>query len=275
MKNLKLRVTSSRKEGFTLIELLLVIGIIGVIMGIVVVSVAPRRHFISARDSERLHASKQLQKAIYDHLIYTWEMSSAIQKGEENAKPICKESVSDAECAANGGVPLSSLPPTYITRIPVDVVMPADDGGTGYMVYQESGRPRVYSANMGKLEGDAPGGTITIAAEENCIAEAAYPIAVGVMPYSSPILVGTKLYVTNGLTSNVSAIDTSTDTKLIDIGVGSGPYSSPTLVGTKLYVANRFSNNVSVIDTLTDTEITKIDVGRDPDSTPTRVGTKL
>ncbi len=57
------------RKGFTVIELLLVIGVIAVIAGVVIVAVSPRKNFISARDAERKHSSKQLQQAIYAQLI--------------------------------------------------------------------------------------------------------------------------------------------------------------------------------------------------------------
>ena len=149
------------RKGFTLIELLLVIGVIAVIAGVVIVAVSPRKNFISARDAERKHSSKQLQQAIYAQLIDNWEMDAGVPECTEAnkatcSKPICKDDIDDAECTSNSGVPFSSLPPSYISELPVDVVMPANSRCTGYMVYQEVGRPKVYAANMGKLEGDTP-----------------------------------------------------------------------------------------------------------------------
>src|ERR1035437_1023513 len=82
-------------------------------------------------------------------------------------------------------------------------------------------------------------------------AKASSGISVGSSPLSSSV-VGTKLYVNNGSSNNVSVIDTATDTVLSTISVGSSPLSS-SVVGTKLYVNNGSSNNVSVIDTATDT----------------------
>ena len=145
------------RRGFTLIELLLVIGVIAVISGVVIVAIAPRKNFISARDAERKHSSKQLQQALYAHLVDEWELASGIEEGESNAKPICKAQYTGGDCPSNA-IPLNMLPPSYISSLPVDVVMPETEKCTGYMVYHDVGRPKVYSANLGKLEGDAPEG---------------------------------------------------------------------------------------------------------------------
>jgi len=150
--------TRKKREGFTLIELLLVVGVVSVVSGIVVVAVAPRKTFITARDLERRHASHQMSKAIATLQIDQWELPANIPEGEVNALPICriKAGFSDNDCINAGGVPLSMLPPEYIPEITKDIVMPVDSNCTGYMVYQEVGRPYVYSANLGKLEGDSP-----------------------------------------------------------------------------------------------------------------------
>ena len=158
MKKNPVPVLHKKYLGFTLIELILVIGVIAVVAGVVIVAIAPRKNFISARDAERKHSSKQLQQAIYSKLIDVWEMPAGIPDDEENAKPICRQTTSSIDCSENGGVDLSSLPPTYVAYLPVDIVMPSDSNCTGYMTYQEVGRPKVYSANMGKLEGDVPEG---------------------------------------------------------------------------------------------------------------------
>ena len=69
-----------------------------------------------------------------------------------------------------------------------------------------------------------------------------------------PINVGTYAYISNSGSSNVSVIDTATDTVIATVNVGSDPHGvavSPD--GLNVYVANAGSDSVSVIDTATNT----------------------
>ncbi len=65
---------------------------------------------------------------------------------------------------------------------------------------------------------------------------------------------GTKVYVANSGSDNISVIDTTNNTVIATGNVGSIPVgvaASPD--GTHVYVANNASNNVSVINTTTNT----------------------
>ena len=76
---------------------------------------------------------------------------------------------------------------------------------------------------------------------------------------------GTKVYVTNEFSNNVSVIDTETNTVTATVKVRIWPYGiavSPD--GTKVYVTNLGNNKVSVIDTATNTVITNVPVGSIP-----------
>jgi YVTN family beta-propeller protein len=97
-------------------------------------------------------------------------------------------------------------------------------------------------------------------------------ISVGTEPVYAT-LVGTKLYVSNKLSSSVSVIDTLTDDIVQTIAVGNGPEMS-VLVGNKLFVNNLNSGTVSVINTLTDSVTNTITVGTGPYFS-TVVGTKI
>ena len=60
---------------------------------------------------------------------------------------------------------------------------------------------------------------------------------------------GSRVYVANRGTNNVTVIDTGADSVLADVSVGAAPHGvSVTPDGTKVYVANMENNNVSVID---------------------------
>jgi YVTN family beta-propeller protein len=91
-------------------------------------------------------------------------------------------------------------------------------------------------------------------------------ISVGTTPISSTV-VGTKLYVNNKNSNNVSVIDTITDTVLstFTIPILNTLFSS-TVVGSKLYI-NSFTQErdgntifISIIDTTTDTVVSTISI---------------
>jgi YVTN family beta-propeller protein len=76
---------------------------------------------------------------------------------------------------------------------------------------------------------------------------------------------GSKVYVANWASNNVSAIDTATNKVIATIAVGSEPFGvAVTPDGCKVYVANGASSNVSVIDTATNTVTAAITVGSGP-----------
>lgn len=73
-------------------------------------------------------------------------------------------------------------------------------------------------------------------------------------------LVGTKLYVSNNHSANLTVIDTMTDQVVATIPVGAYPELS-VVMDTKLYVNNLISNSVSVVDTTTDSVVKTITGG--------------
>jgi len=77
------------------------------------------------------------------------------------------------------------------------------------------------------------------------------PFAVAITPD------GTRAYVTNIDSDDVSVINTATNMTVgLPIPVGDGPIGvAITPDGTRAYVANLFSGNVSVIDTATNTTV--------------------
>ena len=73
------------------------------------------------------------------------------------------------------------------------------------------------------------------------------------------------VYVVNGLSKNVSVIETNSNKVVATIPVGTDPAGvaiNPS--GTRAYVTNRYSNSVSVIDTSTNSVIKTIHVGSTP-----------
>ncbi len=76
---------------------------------------------------------------------------------------------------------------------------------------------------------------------------------------------GTRAYVANDGSNDVTVINTATDTVIANVPVGTAPRGvalDPT--GTFAYVGNRSSNDVSVIDTVSNTVVTTVAVGSAP-----------
>jgi YVTN family beta-propeller protein len=94
------------------------------------------------------------------------------------------------------------------------------------------------------------------------------PITVGLVPFGVAVTPdGSKVYVANQGSNNVSVIATATNTVVgSPITVGLVPFGvAVTPDGSKVYVANQFSNTVSVIATATNTVVgSPITVGKQP-----------
>lgn len=79
------------------------------------------------------------------------------------------------------------------------------------------------------------------------------------------IAVGTKVYILNDETENVSVINSATDTVQATIPVGYSLLNAE-FIANKLYMSSFYFGNVSIIDTLTDTFVSSIAVGSDPNT---------
>jgi YVTN family beta-propeller protein len=87
-------------------------------------------------------------------------------------------------------------------------------------------------------------------------------IPAGSFPFGSTV-VGTKIYVSNEQSHDVTVIDTMTDTAIATISVGGSPEFSTNVSG-KVYVPISEGGNVKVISSVTDTVIATIPVGNNP-----------
>jgi YVTN family beta-propeller protein len=91
------------------------------------------------------------------------------------------------------------------------------------------------------------------------VAVGAFPGGVAVNP------AGTRAYVANQNSNNVSVIDTASNTVVATVVVGTAPFGvAVNPAGTHAYVANVSSNNVSVIDTTSNTVVATVAVGTGP-----------
>jgi YVTN family beta-propeller protein len=91
-------------------------------------------------------------------------------------------------------------------------------------------------------------------------------VPTGSFPFDAAVTPdGTRVYVTNNGSNNVSVLDTATTTVVATVPVGTGPAGvAVTPDGTRVYVNNNQSNNVSVIDTATNTVVATVPVGNGP-----------
>lgn len=140
-----------KKRAFTLIEILVAIGIIGVLAGVTIQAIAPRKSILAATDSKRTQLARQLERAMYQYLVDFGELPNEgqIREGEANAKPVCVRGVSDSTCVNVDPI----LVPEYIAYLPEDDLETCALY-TGYKVYASSGRPQAYSNYLGKLPGE-------------------------------------------------------------------------------------------------------------------------
>jgi YVTN family beta-propeller protein len=122
---------------------------------------------------------------------------------------------------------------------------------------------KVYVTNQGNSESKSPNVAVITTATNMVTAR----IPVGRVEWASPMSVavtpdGSKVYVVNNASGDVSVIDTSTNTVIgSPITVGDRPRGvTVTPDSGKVYVANEFSNSVSVIATATNTVIATIPV---------------
>jgi prepilin-type N-terminal cleavage/methylation domain-containing protein len=160
-----LATTKQNLNGFTLIELLLVIGILGILTSIVILSVNPRRQLSLARDSQRRTDVTTILNAIYQYSIdndgaFPSTLSNTPSSGNGPVLNICKGTYANnggrctiiaAPNTANTGgvVSLRSLSGRYVAAIPTDPYWTTltSTGFTGYKVQRLSnGRLQVTAS---------------------------------------------------------------------------------------------------------------------------------
>lgn len=135
---------AGNRPGFTLAEILIVMGLMGIISSAVIVAINPARHLGSAADAKRHAEAKGLRDAFYQYLLDhgSYPNVAQIPEGAGNAKPICREGITDASC-----VNVDALVPDYLVAIPVD---PAEQNPlhTGYTLHLSVGRVEVTPAHL-------------------------------------------------------------------------------------------------------------------------------
>lgn len=148
-----------KRPGFTLIELLVAIAIMGMLAGIVINAINPKKSLEEAMNASRKHAIKQIESAMLQVLIDSKNLPSNIPSNKTSAKDICQETVTGDACTVTlTGVDLSILTGTYVAHVPVD---PAETGVeiTGYRVYRDGSFYKVCSPRIDPDCGGTGGGT--------------------------------------------------------------------------------------------------------------------
>lgn len=140
-----------KKHAFTLIEILVSVGIISILAGVTIQALAPRKTFLGATDTGRIHTARHIENSMYQFLIQEWTLpnESQIPEGEANAKQICAQGVVNSTCANID--PL--IAPEFIAYVPREDMEPCALYA-GFKTYKLAGRPRVIPRFLGKLPGD-------------------------------------------------------------------------------------------------------------------------
>jgi prepilin-type N-terminal cleavage/methylation domain-containing protein len=140
-----------RKAGFTLVEILLVLGIIGALMAIVVVSVNPNRQMGQARDVKRKSDINAILNAIYHYRLSNKGKSPGCLSDGDFITGIeyriCKSATHPACALDHRECSLSGLSGSYIPDIPVDPLQSAYARMTGYSIWMESNGRITVSAS--------------------------------------------------------------------------------------------------------------------------------
>lgn len=132
------RCNMKKSSGFTLLEILLVVAAIAILAGIVIVAINPAKQLAETRDAQRRSDVNTISSAVAQYMMKTGN-SLALSGGDACADAayngdgygICE---SGESC---GGVALDDfLMPDYIVAIPEDPSSEADDGFSGYTIFE-------------------------------------------------------------------------------------------------------------------------------------------
>lgn len=131
------------RRGFTIVEMLIVLGVFAIVAAIVVAAINPETQLADARGGVRRVHLREIENSLTNYVISGQSLTN-IPVGITNAKTICQQSVSAAECASAGGYSLSDLVPEFLVEVPKD---PYESGDTltGYGVYKVGSFIRICS----------------------------------------------------------------------------------------------------------------------------------
>jgi prepilin-type N-terminal cleavage/methylation domain-containing protein len=108
-------ISRTARAGFTLIELLIVIGILGVLSGVVIVSINPNKQLAEARNAKRESDLRVIVDAVYQYSVdHNGNFPPAVPL---TPTAICRSGV-NIDCS--GLVNLNILTGSYIAQLPYD-----------------------------------------------------------------------------------------------------------------------------------------------------------
>lgn len=110
----------------------MVMGIIALLAAIVITAINPSKQLANTRNSARQSDANTIVNAVYQYAIDTGKIPSTITATDT---PICKSTVDPipSDC-----VNLRMLTGTYLAGIPVDPLVPAGSGWTGYYIVKDA-----------------------------------------------------------------------------------------------------------------------------------------
>lgn len=108
-------ISRTARAGFTLIELLIVIGILGVLSGVVIVSINPNKQLAEARNAKRESDLRVIVDAVYQYSVdHNGNFPPTVPL---TPTAICRSGV-NIDCS--GLVNLNILTGSYIAQLPYD-----------------------------------------------------------------------------------------------------------------------------------------------------------
>lgn len=121
-------------KGFTLLEVLLVVAIIGVLAGIVIVTINPSKQLAQAHNAERKVDVNTILSAVYQYYIDTDFLPEGIPTSDNCDSPpgneVCK---TDANCGNLVDLSILIKDEEYLSSLPTDAIGESTYG-TGYFI---------------------------------------------------------------------------------------------------------------------------------------------
>src|SRR3989338_6214459 len=227
-----------RQRGLTLIEILIAIGILGTLASVVIVAMSPKKNLLAARDTERVHHSRQLENAGVQYLINNgvFPNETDIPTVQINAAQICTQGVTtNSNC-----VQFDTLVPDYLVAIPRDSIEHCPVY-TGYMIYLNGGFIEVDALHLGKMPDDdvtvTPGCTGASSSSSSVVSSSSSSFSTSSPESSSSV--SSSLSTSSSVSSGGSSSSLSTSSS-VSSGGSSSSLSTSSSVSSSSGVSSSF-----------------------------------